>query len=42
MGVGGVKLYHFQENSEYVWMEKEDRLWAQRCGAERERAQINS
>ena len=42
MGVGGVKLYHFQENSEYVRMEKEDRLRAQRCGAERERAQINS
>ena len=42
MGVGGVKLYHFQENSEYVQIEKEDRLWAQRCRAERERAQINS
>ena len=42
MGVGGVKLYHFQENSEYVQIEKADRLWAQRCRAKREKAQILS
>ena len=42
MGVGGVKLYHFQENSEYVQIEKEDRLWAQRCRAKRETAQTIS